>query len=246
MKAYYAAPAVLVAAETKFSSRLRANSIDGDTCQSGLFLYRKVYRENISGVLKSVFPIFYQRLDLTGFYNLVNEFIYQHNATEPEFHQIATELLIFIRRQSQVSPLDLALLEYEWLLYAVEIDYSEVPQSNEISLVFGDYNYFEITLNPTLKIISLPFEIKGENLNFDREVNYYYAIYRGCDNFIYQKILGRYDLIFLSHLNNGGSLFDRVLDKELVGFSSLDFRSWLEINNNDGILFLKNKRMELC
>lgn len=75
----------------------------------------------------SVFPLFCLRLHEADIHELVNDFIYHHNATQPEFHQIATELLVFIRQQDGLSANDLALLEYEWLLYAVEIDDNDVP-----------------------------------------------------------------------------------------------------------------------
>lgn len=227
----HSVPALLVAAENNFSALLRSRSAPNELHFRGISLYRKIVRENISGVLNSVFPLFNARLNKADINEIVDMYLYQHQATQPEFHQIATELLLFMRQQSQLSVQELALIEYEWLLYAVEIDESEIPTPKNIILETGEIPNIEIELNPTLKIVALPFPLEKEANNKETSLIHYFAIYRKYDNAVWQKKLSETEVYLLSKIT------DQLIQTDsLMLFSQeTSFQSWLEANNNDEI-----------
>ncbi|NDO81153.1 hypothetical protein CJP72_10400 [Citrobacter sp. NCU1] len=224
--------------ETTFSAQLRARVTTGETCSRGMSLYRKIVRENIGSVLQHVFPLFCRRVNNADICDLADAFLHQHQASQPEFHQVATELLLFIRQQRQLSPHDLALIEYEWLMYAVEIDDSHVPRPLKMPLS-GDV---EVARNPTLKIVALPFRIhEGEPCYEDEERLNYYALYRKHNNALYQKMLSQVDVRLLSVINHQIISAERLLNMASPFLADFSLRSWLETNNNDELLSLKYK-----
>lgn len=226
----HSVPELLVAAENNFSTLLRARSAPDELHFRGISLYRKIVRENITGVLNSVFSLFSDRLNKADINEIVDMFLYQHQATQPEFHQIATELLLFMRQQDQLSVQDLALIEYEWLLYTVEIDESEVPMPKNIIIEAGKIPNIEIELNPTLKIIALPFSLEEVN-NKETSFTHYFALYRKYDNAVWQKKLSETEVYLLSKIT------DQLIqtDSSMLFSQETSFQSWLEANNNDEI-----------
>ncbi|MGG7955217.1 putative DNA-binding domain-containing protein [Klebsiella aerogenes] len=241
VNSHHSAPEVLVTAESSFSSRLRAKSERDEKKTSGIFIYREIVRENIHGVLQSVFPLFCFRLHETLTHELVNEFIYQHHASQPEFHQIATELLLFIRQYDDFSANDLALLEYEWLLYAVEIDDNDVPVPKKISLQPAERHNIAVMLNPTLKIVALPFYISdGDQVYEPSACLHYYVIYRKYNNCLYRIKVTPLDIQLLYQIKDdvtwGGLLQDQKIE------SGIPLTKWLENNINEEVLFLNRKR----
>lgn len=236
------APALLVEMETTFSAQLRARTTSSETCSRGMSLYRKIVRENIGGVLQRVFPLFCQLIKDADIQELVNAFLHQHQASQPEFHQVATELLLFMRQQRQLSPHDLALIEYEWLMYAVEIDDSHVPPPQKTSLRLVQTGDVDVVRNPTLKMVALPFRIhEGEPCYEDEGRLNYYALYRKHNNVLYQKRLSQVDVQLLSAINHQIISAERLLNTASPGLADFSLRSWLETNNNDELLSLKYK-----
>lgn len=232
------APALLVSAENAFSLSLRARNTTNEVHSRGISLYRKIVRENITSVLQSTFPLFTQKINDDGLNEIVDMFLYQHQASQPEFHQIATELLLFMRQQCQLSAQDLALIEYEWLMYAVEIDDHEVPPLRKIKSQMEWIPEIEIQTNPTLKIVALPFLLKdGEPYYEEAACLHYFALYRKYDNAVWQKKLSETEVYLFSEMNN------QVIRASSLTLFSQDtsFQSWLEVNNNDEIISLISK-----
>ncbi|WET40147.1 putative DNA-binding domain-containing protein [Citrobacter enshiensis] len=242
MTTHYLAPASLVEMEATFSAQLRARATASETCSRGMSLYRKIVRENIGGVLQHVFPLFCQRIKDVDIQDLTDAFLHQHQASQPEFHQVATELLLFMRQQRQLSPHDLALIEYEWLMYAVEIDDSNVPPPLKMSRPLAQTGDVEVARNPTLKIVALPFRIhEGEPCYENEECLNYYALYRKHNNALYQKRLSQVDVQLLSAINQQIISAERLLNSASLFLDDFSLRSWLETNNNDELLSLKYK-----
>ncbi|MDA8477759.1 putative DNA-binding domain-containing protein [Citrobacter sp. Awk 4] len=242
MTTHYLAPALLVEMEATFSAQLRARATTGETCSRGMSLYRKIVRENIGGVLQNVFPLFCQRANSADIQALADAFLYQHQASQPEFHQVATELLLFIRQQRQLSPHDLALIEYEWLMYAVEIDDSHVPRPLKMSLPLALTADMDVVRNPTLKMVALPFRLhEGEPCYEDEGRLNYYALYRKHNNALYQKKLSQIDVRLLSVIDHQVISAERLLNMASLFLADFSLRSWLETNNNDELLSLKFK-----
>lgn len=236
------APALLVEMETTFSVQLRTRTTSGETCSRGMSLYRKIVRENIGGVLQRVFPLYCQRIKDADIQALADAFLHQHQASQPEFHQVATEWLLFMRQQRQLSPHDLALIEYEWLMYAVEIDDSHVPPPQKMSQPLASTGDVDVARNPTLKLVALPFQIhEGEPCSEDEGRLNYYALYRKHNNALYQKRLSQIDVRLLSAINHQIISAERLLNAASRILADFCLRSWLETNNNDELLSLKYK-----
>lgn len=241
MTQHHLAPVLLAELESAFTTRLRARKSADDPWSRGMSLYRKIIRENISGVLQSVFPLFCRRFNEAEICDLVDAILHQHQASQPEFHQLATEMLLFMRQQYQMMPQDLALIEYEWLMYAVEIDDSEVPRPQKMALSVAHIDDTEVVRNPTLRIIALPFRIKeGEPCYDIQEPQHYYALYRKNNHALYQKQLSRVDVQRLSAINNIMAA-KLLLNKGELYSDKFSLCSWLETNNNDELLSLRYK-----
>lgn len=251
-------PASLAIAETQFSSMLRSQYVDKNISSHGLLLYRDIIRGNIHRVLQNAFPFFCIRSSDFQLSTLVDDFIFLHHASQPEFHQIATELLLFIRNQGNLSACDLALLEYEWLIYSIEIDDSTVPKPQEITITVDDMHQIKIIPNPTLKLVSLPFKIiDGEPYYHDGSLSHYYAIYRKYNGELYQKCLGHIDLFLLLKFKGKPISADALLsalsevyykicnnhfqEDPPPSYSCTYLQSWLNISNNDGIISLEKR-----
>ncbi|WP_447873217.1 HvfC/BufC family peptide modification chaperone [Serratia fonticola] len=242
MATRHSVPVLLANAEKSFSDQLRARNSGERVYSQGISLYRKIVRENINGVLQSVFPLFCDCLKEASVRNLIDDFLHQHHANQPEFHQIATELLLFIRQLSDISSKVRALIEYEWLIYSVEIDESDVPIPHKMRLQSKQINNVEIKMNPTLKIITLPFCLnegvlsdKGEGL-----LNYY-ALYRKRNNEIFMKKLNQDDLRFLLEMNDPDVTAKVLKNKIAHYFPAKLFTVWLENNSNDELFSLTLK-----
>lgn len=239
MNIHHPVPASLLFEEARFAANLRAIGVENEICDPGILLYRKIVRENIYGVLQDVFPLFCRQFDGIRMRVLTEDFLYHHHASQPEFHQLATEWLLFIRQRSQMLPHNLALLEYEWLIYAIEINSSDVPLPQKMTLSPDDITAIEVIPNPTLKIIALPFLIKdGEPYYDDAPPPYYYAIYRKHNNEIYQKHLNHLDIQLLSSINEHTISANLLQQRCSHDFQNLQLSSWLEENNNDELIYL--------
>lgn len=237
MNTAHPVPASLLYEETKFAALLRAVCVVNESCDPGMLLYRKIVRENICRVLQDVFPLFCRQFSDTDIRHMTEGFLHQHHASQPEFHQLATEWLLFIRQQSHISPCNLALLEYEWLIYAIEIDNGEVPVPKRMTLLPDNMNAAVVIQNPTLNIIALPFLIKdGEPCDDDPSYLHYYALYRKHNHEIYQKNLNQVDIQLLSEINE--QPITATLLQHRCSHNILNLRVWLEANNNDELICL--------
>lgn len=232
-----AAPKSLIEAVAELSFRLRMTNLGDRDSSAGLMLYRNILRENISNVLKSVYPLFYRLLSQKKVQYLINDFLLNHHANQPEFHKIATELLYFLRQNTK--PEYLAIIEYEWLIYRVEIEDKLIlkPQKKE-----KDYSYSnntKIVLNPTLKLIGLPFSINNNTLLYPNEASiFYYAIYRKNSGVIYQKRLSFLDAQLLLKLENQSLTLREFKKLAAPNTPSTFINLWLTTNNNDECLSL--------
>lgn len=240
------APLSLIQAETKLSALIRSKERAISNSCSGISLYREIIRENILGVLHGVFPLFCQSLDPIQCKQLIDDFLGQHSANQPEFHQIATELLLFIRQEMHISSEKMTLIEYEWLIYAVEIDENHVPQHQNFNLQPNELNLemIEVHLNPTLKLIALPFWLKDGEACYEHETAvHYYALYRKHSNILYQKKLSQIDVQLLSMIYDSSVITTVALlkDKSHFSFSVTSLLAWLTANNNDECLSLIRK-----
>lgn len=239
---YHVVPDSLLAAETNFSVKLRASNKNGDLYPHGMLLYRKVVRENIVNVLNNVFPVFCHRLNNEITRELANDFIEQHHANQPEFHQIATELLLFIRQRTDLSIVDQSLIEYEWLIYALEIDESHVPVPKQVVVENLNTSQTQVKVNPTLRMVVLPFLLKDGTPRYEKKKQlYYYALYRKHDNTLFQKTLNITDIQLLQEAGNASVMVETLKDKAAHHINPQSLLQWLETNNNDELISIISK-----
>lgn len=239
---YHVVPDSLLVAEKNFSVKLRISNTEGSLYSHGMLLYRKIVRENIVNVLKSVFSIFCRRLNNEGIRKLANDFVQQHHANQPEFHQIATELLLFMRQRTDLSKVDQSLIEYEWLIYALEIDESHVPVPKQVAVESLDTCQTQVKVNPTLRMVVLPFLLKdGEPRYVTKLELHYYALYRKHDNTIFQKALGITDIQLLQEVGNVGIMVETLKDKAAHHINTKSLLQWLKTNNNDEVISIISK-----
>lgn len=239
---YHVVPDSLLAAENNFSIKLRASNKEGDLYPYGMLLYRKIVRENIVNVLNSVFPIFYLRLNNEEIRKLANDFVEQHHANQPEFHQIATELLLFMHQRTDLSTVEQSLIEYEWLIYALEIDESHVPVPKQVAVESLNTCQTQVKVNPTLRMVVLPFLLKDGEPRYEVKPQlHYYALYRKYDNTLFQKKLSITDVQLLQEAGNAGVMVEIMKDKAAHHINPQPLLQWLESNNNDEVISIISK-----
>ncbi|MBC3252369.1 putative DNA-binding domain-containing protein [Serratia fonticola] len=233
------APESLQVTESDFSRCLRAGIKKSETYSSGMLLYWKGIRDSIASVLYSVFPVFCRSLTDDVISEISNAFIMQHQATQPEFHQLATELLLFMRQRPEVLAENQPIIEYEWLLYSLEIDEGIVSPPHIKVAEHLDINNTDIIANPTLRIVSFPFLLKnGEPYYGSEPLEYYYAIYRRHDNVLYHKKLSIIDVQLLLEIGNAVAMAKMLKEKVAKHLTTLSFKQWLAITNNDEMISL--------
>ncbi|WP_215405938.1 HvfC/BufC family peptide modification chaperone [Vibrio gigantis] len=183
-------PSMMMTQTEALTALIRSPLEDNSLCR-----YSEFIRDNVFSVLNNTFPLFCQQVDQDQLLMLVDEFVVVHYASEPEFHHIATEFVSFIQRRTQ--PIDsssliagyeltsdqLAVLEYEWCAFGVEIDSTkQAPRLGRDDELLGeeDHQKLHVLLNETMKLVQVPFLVHGESLTFltQRRHPIYYAIYR--------------------------------------------------------------------
>ena len=176
--------------------------------------YQQFIYENIVGVITQTFPLFSKNTSNDMRAMLVNKFLANHKATEPEFHHIATEFVRFVQQQNTVNNKSLCVLEYEWVLFCTEINTANVLSTHSTQLS-ESMLYQEIRLleNPTLQCIQLPFSIDQNNhsISFNDQDKLYYAIFRNSKHEVLCKQLSSTELYILDQIKTlGDSCYARL------------------------------------
>ncbi|UWZ97062.1 putative DNA-binding domain-containing protein [Vibrio splendidus] len=240
-------PSSMVRQTQALAALIRSPLEDNTVCR-----YSEFIRDNVFAVLNNTFPLFCQQVDQDQLLILVDEFVVVHYASEPEFHHIATEFVSFIQRRTQpmgmssLSDLSiltashdltadqLAVLEYEWCAFCVEIDASKqvLPMS-----WMGDFHIDEqqlqlgLLVNQTMKLVQVPFLVHGESLTFltRRRHPIYYAIYRDSDQRVNTIKLREIDLAIIQIIQQqpNRSLADikQIIAQQVARF---EFINWVE------------------
>lgn len=235
---HHAVPDSMQAAENDFSAHLRACSQKDGTSSQGLNLYRTNVRENVISVLLCVFPIFCRSLKAEEIRMFADAFIMQHQATRPQFHQLATELLIFIHNSPEAVGDNLCVIEYEWLIYSLEIDEREIPLPDIRGGEHMNLHNVDVVVNPTLRVVALPFQLtEGGGSYKGKSCEYYYAIYRKHNNTLYHKKVDIYDIQLLQEVSKAGISVE-MLYKTGSCLTMSKFKLWLAENNKDEVISL--------
>ncbi|MDD1824922.1 putative DNA-binding domain-containing protein [Photobacterium sp. ZSDE20] len=234
-------PSSMVRQTQALAALIRSPLEDNTVCR-----YSEFIRDNVFAVLNNTFPLFCQQVDQDQLLILVDEFVVVHYASEPEFHHIATEFVSFVQRRTQpmyISSLaathqltddQLAVLEYEWCAFCVEIDSTNevLPTSAEQDLEISEQHHrIGLSVNNTMKLVQVPFLVHGESLTFltQRRHPVYYAIYRDSDQRVNTIKLREIDVAIIQMIqqHTSQSLADikQIIAQQLARF---EFINWVE------------------
>ncbi|MED5525110.1 MAG: DUF2063 domain-containing protein [Pseudomonadota bacterium] len=198
-------------------------------------LYGSFILGNIKDAFENSYPILTQYLTQEEKQKLFMDFLAEHSAMEPEFHHIATELLIFAQ-QNKSWPVDaIKLMEYEWLLLSVEI--SEHAVTKCISIPIPQWTEdTRITANPTLTFIRLPFEILPSTA-IATQKEQHYLIYRSSHHDVLYKKVSENDLYIFSYILSKPEITLSQLRSVTRDFmSDTELNQWAEISLDDELI----------
>lgn len=197
-------------------------------------LYGRLLRENILGVLACSFPGFSRRAGEMQLKAIVDGFIAGHPASMPQFHCIATEFVLFAQGGGVASPL-LPVVEYEWLLLDVEIDPACVIRSSRESL-----DERELALNPTLRLIMLPFDVTQPDWPMlgDEHPARPHAVWRNAAHGVVTRVLSRSDCLLIDRLRQAAPLSRAALAQASALDLPADVPAWVHAALEDDLLCL--------
>jgi len=157
--------------------------------------YSDMMRANVLDVVTSMFPRFAARRGQEAVARDVDEFVRNFGATRAQFMHISTEFVRFSEGRFD-DPVERTLLEYEWMLFAVEISESHVasPPVDRTAKSLAD-----IRLNPTLQLIAVPFDLEvteavAERMACEGGSPFIYAVYRTHDHVVVTQSLSEIDV----------------------------------------------------
>lgn len=222
-----AAPQSLIYHTERLCSAIRQNT--PTRFKEGVACYQDLVRQNLKEVLKCTFPIFYQMLSVFQLRELTERFLNEHSAEEPEFHHIATEWMRFMQAQPDMSARLLALMEYEWVLFSIEISPYQVAVPFDFSVEeLGDFEGVTIRLNPTLIAITLPFILGGDNGYELSHKDISYAVYRKHNHDLCHKKLSLFDRYLINSVVANKAKSVGELKEDFSAYLTPEtFRDWL-------------------
>ncbi|MED7818633.1 MULTISPECIES: HvfC/BufC family peptide modification chaperone [unclassified Francisella] len=180
----------------------------GNSTDKKIQMYREFIIGNVSGVLENTFPYFNIHASRELKDTILKVFFEDNISSEPAFHQIATGILKS-SKSVEMSEKWSKLIEFEWLLFSIEIDESKVFKNIEITKNLSFRDIKSIQANPTLTFISLPFDINDLNEKISEDQNMLYAIYRDVNHRTSYHMLSPLEFAVLSSmLEKGVSIVD--------------------------------------
>lgn len=193
--------------------------------------YREFVRGNIKEVIQHSFPEFCSCADEETVDTLAEGFLKTHKATEPEFHHIATEFVRFAQFHFTGEPALLSLLEYEWVLFSIEIDACRVVnpfQALKLDVILQQD--LTLTLNPTLQYLKVPFSLEapfdGSRLKSLGE--FYYVLFRNQHHQILKKFISETDHYFLRKVSEYNGSPISIIQTACTDKNKADFVHWLQ------------------
>ncbi|MBZ6074434.1 HvfC/BufC family peptide modification chaperone [Aeromonas schubertii] len=168
--------------------------------------YVQSIRASVTSVLEGCFAMTLEQLAPAEREALVEGFVAHHGAQEPAFHHIATEFVRYLQgRLERGACCDgagrlewpwerLALLEYEWACLEVELDEAQVPPVAMTRLEEA------LWLNPTLRLLALPFVVRPGAVVASRSGPHYHALFRTVDHQVITQPLGTMDTALLQRI----------------------------------------------
>ncbi|ABK90105.1 putative DNA-binding domain-containing protein [Francisella tularensis subsp. novicida] len=193
--------------KTKMQNFTHAIRYD-DSSDYRVQMYREFIVGNVLSVLENTFPYF-NKYASQEIKDKILKFFFEDNiSSEPAFHQIATEILKSSKSVEMNEKLS-KLIEFEWLLFSIEIDESKVFENIKITKNLSFKDIRNIKENPTLTFILLPFDINDLDKEISTDQNIMYALYRNIKHRIsYQRISALEYAVLSSVLEKGIDIFE--------------------------------------
>lgn len=158
-------------------------------------------------------------------------FVAGHAAIRPQFHEIATEFVAFAQTRLPLSPVLMALLEYEWILLAAEIDPARVEADGGADA--------RVALNPTVRLVLLPFDLtQGEEVStLGDDGRRPYAIFRAADHTVRTLPLTHQACLLVEHVRDAGAILPATLARlTAVHISERETLAWVTQELGSGLL----------
>ncbi|AYC04625.1 HvfC family peptide modification chaperone [Vibrio cholerae] len=211
--------------------------------------YREFIQENIYSVIKHTFPLFCAQLNQQSLCTLADEWLVRHGATEPEFHQIASELLQFIQQHNgyhinmNLSAEQIALLEYEWIVFNAEMDTAHVL---DFKVCWDDVaaqpQGFCLQLNPTLKLIEVPFVVHPESVTFftHPQERVCYGVFRHATHQVVSQKLRDLDIALIQMIQSNPTCSVMQLEQQIAqSLANFHFLAWVQSFDWKGLISLR-------
>jgi hypothetical protein len=180
--------------------------------------YGDMLRASIQDALSSMFPRFAARRGEELLAQDVDDFVRNHGALRAQFVHISTEFVLFSEGRFE-DAVARALLEYEWMLFSVDVSEETVmaPPEGWVAESLAD-----VRLNPTLQLIAVPFDLDQDASSAtwaagESQSPYVYAIYRTPDHRVLTQSLTAVDISALRELADGVSQRDSDGRSEWIG-----------------------------
>jgi hypothetical protein len=151
-----------------------------------------------------MFPRFSARRGEENLARDVDDFVRDFGARRAQFVHISTEFVRFSEGRFD-DLITRVLLEYEWMLFSVEVSEECVPAP---ASGWNPKSLADVRLNPTLQVIAVPFELGVEDAEAERMIGenrspFVYAIYRTPDHQVLTQSLTSIDISILRELSDG-------------------------------------------
>lgn len=170
--------------------------------QGGFGPYGALIRATMREMLTSMFPRFVAQRGADELDADIEAFCIIHGASRAPFIQRGTEFLEFMQGKLG-NRIDRIVLEYEWLLFDVEVHPAVVPMW---SIVDGQEGG-RLELNPTLRWIASPIDLLRADALIDaspkNEAPLVYAVYRRADHHVVTQPLSAVDIARLQRFEAG-------------------------------------------
>ena len=230
-------PSQMLAQTERLSAMIRLPNEQIDGCR-----YSEFIRDNVFGVVTNTFPLFAAQFSHLQLEQMIDGFVAKHAAFEAEFHQIASEFVKFVQKDESTSSESvslqyLALLEYEWVTFCVEID--------TVSDNFAEFSRKEVTesdslqINSTLKLTQVPFLLHQDSVTFlttDRH-SVFYGVFRNQEQHVVSQRLRDIDIALIQMLIEQPDLISAQLQQR-VNQSNIRFNAmeWVQYFSELGLI----------
>ena len=171
--------------------------------------YGDMLRANTLDVVTSMFPRFAARRGENALAQDVDDFVRNFGAVRAQFVHLSTEFVLFSEGRFE-DPIARTLLEYEWMLFSVDVSEEHVTTPTE---GWTARSLADVRLNPTLQLIAVTFDLDVEDAEAERMIGagrspFVYAIYRTPDHRVLTQSLSAIDVSVLRELADGVSQID--------------------------------------